>query len=196
MDVSHVTCKSIFVQIHQMMIAEEESKALRACRLEQKLGSNNESSSNKFCSIIVVCNKEELEEFDDENLVISDEGGETQLAVVGTLDIHASRALAGEVLIASCSNAAYLANVCTAPQARRRGVGEAMVRQAIEIARSWGIKDIFVHTMAVNEAAIEFYNKNGFSIEKEETSNQAHYRGRCLDGIEGRGRTVLLRLNT
>jgi len=178
-----------------MMIAEEESKALRACRLEQKLGSNTSSSSNKFCSIVALCKKEELDDFDDENLIISDDG-ETQLAVVGTLDVHASRALAGEVLIASCSNAAYLANVCTAPQARRRGVGEAMVRQAIEIARSWSIEDIFVHTMAVNEAAIEFYYKNGFCIEKEETSNQAHYRGRCLDGIEGRGRTVLLRLNT
>lgn len=28
---------------------------------------------------------------------------------------------------------------------------------------------------------------------QEESSNQAHYRGRCLDGIEGRGRTLLLR---
>ena len=186
---------SKLLQIHQMMIAEEESKALRACRLDQKLKRNDDaSSSNKFCSIIVLCKKEELEGFDDESLVISDDG-ETQLAVVGTLDIHASRALPGEVLIASCSNAAYLANVCTAPQARRRGVGEAMIQQATEIARSWGIEDIFVHTMAVNEAAIEFYHKNGFSIEKEETSNQAHYRGRCLDGIEGRGRTVLLRLD-
>ena len=52
---------------------------------------------------------------------------------------------------------------------------------------------MFVHTLAVNEAALRFYGKCGFVVEKEETSNQAHYRGRCLDGIEGRGRSVLLR---
>lgn len=56
-----------------------------------------------------------------------------------------------------------------------------------------GVKDLYVHTMAVNEVALRFYERNGFVVEKEETSNQAHYRGRCLDGIEGRGRTVLLR---
>lgn len=50
-----------------------------------------------------------------------------------------------------------------------------------------------VHTMAVNEIAMRFYDTHGFVVEKEESSNQAHYRGRCLDGIEGRGRTVLLR---
>ena len=53
--------------------------------------------------------------------------------------------------------------------------------------------DLYVHTMAVNEIAVRFYERNGFEVEKEESSNQAHYRGRCLDGVEGRGRTLLLR---
>ncbi len=56
-----------------------------------------------------------------------------------------------------------------------------------------GVLDLFVHTLAVNEVALRFYEKNGFTVEKEETSNEAHYRGRCLDGIEGRGRSVLLK---
>ncbi len=56
-----------------------------------------------------------------------------------------------------------------------------------------GTEALYVHTMAVNEIAVRFYERAGFVVEKEETSNQAHYRGRCLDGIEGRGRTVLLR---
>lgn len=56
-----------------------------------------------------------------------------------------------------------------------------------------GVDDLYVHTMAVNEIAVRFYQRAGFVVEKEETSNQAHYRGRCLDGIEGRGRTLLLR---
>lgn len=56
-----------------------------------------------------------------------------------------------------------------------------------------GVDDLYVHTMAVNEIAVRFYERAGFVVEKEESSNQAHYRGRCLDGIEGRGRTLLLR---
>ena len=55
------------------------------------------------------------------------------------------------------------------------------------------MEDLYVHTMAVNEVALCFYERHGFVVEKEESSNQAHYRGRCLDGIEGRGRTLLLR---
>ena len=55
------------------------------------------------------------------------------------------------------------------------------------------MEELYVHTMAVNEIAVQFYDREGFVVEKEESSNQAHYRGRCLDGIEGRGRTVLLR---
>lgn len=56
-----------------------------------------------------------------------------------------------------------------------------------------GAEDMYVHTMAVNEIALRFYERCGFEVEKVESSNTAHYRGRCLDGIEGRGRTVLLR---
>jgi ribosomal protein S18 acetylase RimI-like enzyme len=56
-----------------------------------------------------------------------------------------------------------------------------------------GVEVLYVHTMAVNEAALRFYRQHGFEIEKEESSNAAHYRGHCLDGIEGAGRTVLLR---
>lgn len=56
-----------------------------------------------------------------------------------------------------------------------------------------GADGLFVHMMAVNEIARRFYERQGFQVDKEESSNEAHYRGRCLDGIEGRGRTLLLR---
>lgn len=61
-----------------------------------------------------------------------------QLAVVGTLDLHAVRALPGEVLIGNSQNAAYLANVCTANAARRRGVGAALLQEARRLAARWG----------------------------------------------------------
>jgi hypothetical protein len=56
-----------------------------------------------------------------------------------------------------------------------------------------GISTLYVHVMAVNEIGRALYTSCGFVVEQEETANQAHYRGHCLDGIEGRGRTVLLR---
>jgi len=193
------------MQIHQMMVAEEEAKALRACRLEQKLRESSgkwssdgpvgevmgDNDTTRVQSLVALCPAVDVD-CDDDRLNIKDDD-EIVFAVVGTLDIHAARALPGEVLIGSCSNAAYLANVCTSPWARRRGVGAAMLEEARRIAREWKVEAMFVHTMAVNEVAIDFYSRHGFVIDKEETSNQAHYRGRCLDGIEGRGRTALLR---
>lgn len=56
-----------------------------------------------------------------------------------------------------------------------------------------GVDGLYVHTQAVNEVARSFYERQGFIIEQEESSNDAHYRGKCLDGIEGRGRSILLR---
>ena len=70
---------------------------------------------------------------------------------------------------------------------------QALLQAARGLAKEWGVDGMYVHTLAVNEIAMRFYDGNGFVIEKEETPNQAHHRGRCLDGIEGRGRSVLLR---
>ncbi|KAK9864641.1 hypothetical protein WJX84_007388 [Apatococcus fuscideae] len=90
--------------------------------------------------------------------------------------------------------AAYLANVCSSNLLRRQGVGSALLRSAIALGRDWGAEDLYVHIKAVNTSAEEFYCQFGFSKEKEESANHAHYRGHCLDGIEGKGRTALLRL--
>jgi GNAT superfamily N-acetyltransferase len=186
-------------EIHQMMIADEELTALKAARLARTLNANDDAakevSSERSACLVALCPVQAIgaaPEQLDERLLLKDDG-ETQLLLAGTLDVHAVRALPGEILIGSCSNAAYLANVCTAVPARRRGVGEAILAAARELAREWGVEGLYVHTMAVNEIALKFYARNGFVLEQEESSNQAHYRGRCLDGIEGRGRTVLLR---
>jgi hypothetical protein len=58
-----------------------------------------------------------------------------------------------------------------------------------------GAEALHVHLMAVNEIGMRLYESCGFELDQEESSNQAHYRGHCLDGIEGRGRTVLMRLH-
>jgi ribosomal protein S18 acetylase RimI-like enzyme len=184
-------------EIHQMMVADEELKALKAARLNRILAVNSgseEPPAERSACIVALCSAEALGEDaeGDERLLVTDDG-DTWRVVVGTLDLHAVRAMPDELLIGNCENAAYLANVCAAPAARRRGVGEALLREARALARQWGVDGMYVHTLAVNEIAMRFYDRNGFVVEKEETPNQAHHRGRCLDGIEGRGRSVLLR---
>jgi ribosomal protein S18 acetylase RimI-like enzyme len=178
-------------QIHQLMIAEEELKALKAAALNMALDSPN--SNERSACLAAMCEAADLgpSQNDEPKLVVEDGG--IKRVLVGSLDLYAVRAMPGEVLIGASTNAAYLANVCTAPAARRRGVGGELVRAAREQARRWGVEDLYVHTMAVNEAALRFYEGLGFVTEKEESSNSAHHRGRCLDGIEGRGRTVLLK---
>ena len=39
-----------------------------------------------------------------------------------------------------------------------------------------GVDDLFVHTMAVNEGALRFYDQHGFAVVAEESANRAHYR--------------------
>ena len=56
-----------------------------------------------------------------------------------------------------------------------------------------GCEAVFVHILWVNTRARQFYESQGFYIDMEESANTAHYRGHCLEGIEGRGRTILLR---
>lgn len=184
-------------EIHQMMVAEEELTALKAARLNRVLAESSagdEAPAERSACIVALCPAEALgdDARSDERLLLTDDG-ERWRVVVGTLDLHAVRAMPDELLIGNCDNAAYLANVCAAPAARRRGVGEALLREARALARAWGVDGMYVHTLAVNEIAMRFYDRNGFVVEKEESANQAHHRGRCLDGIEGRGRSVLLR---
>lgn len=176
-------------EIHQMMISEEEAKSLKTLRLRAKLDNDYET-----VTLVATCDADAVDqESADERLVYVDESGSRSM-VVGSLDVHFARALEGEFLIGDSEHAAYLANVCTATAARRRGVGLTLLERAKALASARGADQILVHTMAVNEIARAFYEKNGFVVEKEETSNVAHYRGRCLDGIEGAGRTVLLGL--
>ena len=181
-------------EIHQMMIAEEESKSLKALRMDTALREKRGDGdwNEKTITLVALCHVDALDTSIDDNLCFVDVDGSTVI-VVGSLDVHFAKALPGEVLIGSSEHAAYLANVCTADAAKRRGVAALLLQRAREIARENNADDIFVHTMAVNEIARAFYEKNGFVVEKEETSNQAHYRGRCPDGVEGLARTVLLR---
>ncbi|KAK9816463.1 hypothetical protein WJX72_000602 [[Myrmecia] bisecta] len=173
-------------ELHQLVMAENEFQLLRQQQLDDRLSSSNQ----KFVCIIAVCAAASLPDIEAGLLV---DGAEGKEAVVGSMDLWATRALPDEYLRGSRQNPAYIANMCVAAEARRRQVGGVMLEAARSTARAWGVGAMYVHTMAVNEAARQFYAAAGFVVEKEESSNEAHYRGHCLDGVEGRGRTVLLR---
>ena len=56
----------------------------------------------------------------------------------------------------------YVANVCTAPEFRRRGVGGALVDAVVARARELGLSFVTLEARASNAPAIALYAKKGF----------------------------------
>ncbi|KAK9918680.1 hypothetical protein WJX75_005914 [Coccomyxa subellipsoidea] len=178
--------RSFAGQIHQIMKGDEEFEALKEQRDLRKARQPNENSA----CLVAVCDTKGYLRESPSDLRLHTVGQE---AVLGTLDLYAIRAMPGEILIGDCSNPAYLANVCVAKAAQRQGVGRELIHCAVDLANQWRTEALFVHILWVNDKARMFYESLGFRVDKEESSNTAHYRGHCLEGIEGRGRTLMLR---
>lgn len=101
--------------------------------------------------------------------------------VVGTLDLNRGATLPAEELggVAGDSHErAYISNVAVAAGARRRGVALSLLRFAAQSARRAGVRHLYVHVVADNEAARCLYLGNGFEVESQETTAEAGYRGR------------------
>lgn len=119
----------------------------------------------------------------------------SQEVIVGTVDVELTDILGGQPLVGdkgAPGRRAYLSNVCTAEAARRRGVGSKLLAAAEEAARQMGAEALYVHALYVNAQARAAYEASGFVLEGEESVQSARNRGMCLDGIEGRARTVVL----
>jgi RimJ/RimL family protein N-acetyltransferase len=69
-----------------------------------------------------------------------------------------------------------------AADARRQGVGTALMRAAVEWARSAGVRKLELHVFPWNEAAIKLYEALGF---EREGYRKGHYRrgGEYVDAI-------------
>jgi RimJ/RimL family protein N-acetyltransferase len=66
---------------------------------------------------------------------------------------------------------------------RRRGIGKALLEQAVEWARDGGVRKIELHVFPHNEAAIKLYEEFGF---EREGFRKQHYRrssGEYVDAI-------------
>ncbi|XP_072971620.1 GCN5-related N-acetyltransferase 6, chloroplastic [Typha angustifolia] len=99
-------------------------------------------------------------------------------SIVGTLDVTIKHLLHGEKFPGECEKSAaslniyqadqprygYLSNVCVAKYARRQGIASNMLLLAIDAAKSFGVREIFVHVHKENIAAQKLYDRIGFEM--------------------------------
>jgi GNAT superfamily N-acetyltransferase len=76
---------------------------------------------------------------------------------------------------------AWLEDLFVRPDARRTGVGDALVNLAIEQAAARGAKRIELDTNEENAAALALYERNGFSARAKGGTGRDLYLGRPLD---------------
>jgi len=69
-------------------------------------------------------------------------------------------------LLRDCPACALLWDVRVAPDARRQGVGSALLEAAEERARERGARSLRVETQDVNVPACRFYHAQGFRLER------------------------------
>lgn len=71
--------------------------------------------------------------------------------------------LLGYVGSQSCFEEADVLNLCVAPEARRRGVGEALMRELEKRLPPKGVEKITLEVRASNDPAIALYEKLGYA---------------------------------
>jgi ribosomal protein S18 acetylase RimI-like enzyme len=78
----------------------------------------------------------------------------------------ANRALAGLVAMSNeeWNRRASLQHLYVTAQARKQGVGRAMLEAALEEARRRKARCLWVETQTINYPAIRFYERNGFTL--------------------------------
>ena len=57
----------------------------------------------------------------------------------------------------------YLCNLFVAPTHRRRGVGKQLVAACLDLSRSWGFSELFLHVEESERAAWGLYSEMGFA---------------------------------
>ena len=69
-------------------------------------------------------------------------------------------------LLRDCPSCALLWDVRVAPDARRQGVGSALLEAAEQRARERGARSLRVETQNINVPACRFYHAHGFRLER------------------------------
>ena len=85
------------------------------------------------------------------------------LAAVGEADVGEERPVLGYVGSQSCFEDADILNICVRPEARRRGLAEALMTELERRLIPKGVEKITLEVRASNEPAIRLYEKLGYS---------------------------------
>lgn len=88
--------------------------------------------------------------------------------------------VAGYSVLARAADEAELLNLAVAEGARSRGIGTALVQQAIADAGEWGAWAVFLEVRASNAAALALYRHAGFS---EVGRRRGYYRRPSEDAL-------------
>ena len=73
---------------------------------------------------------------------------------------------------------AYISNLAVHPSARRKRIGLQLVREAEEVAATWGCRSVALHVDPGNEAAVNLYRSLGYRFVSRETELAAWFEGR------------------
>ena len=84
----------------------------------------------------------------------------------------------------------YLMTLCVLSPFRRLGVATALLEDVVETARKWGVEEVYAHVWVENRAALEWYEKRGFTIDEDVI--ERYYRKLQPDGA----RVVRLRIGS
>jgi ribosomal-protein-alanine N-acetyltransferase len=58
----------------------------------------------------------------------------------------------------------HIISIDVLPHARRKGIGEALLRRAVESIKKRGVKEVYLEVRVSNAPAINLYHKLGFKI--------------------------------
>ncbi|MCO5596403.1 hypothetical protein L7F22_050465 [Adiantum nelumboides] len=153
-----------YIESYQKRFAEQEFTALKR-RCSGKLG----QCMKCVCLVAVASEGRQNEIGMISQLTLRDR-------VIGTLDVSIRQLVRGEnfpkdVVAASLftvmepeRRCGYIANVCVSRSARRQGVASNLLEVAIRAAKSWKLKDLYVHVASSNAAARRLYMKTGFQV--------------------------------
>ncbi|XP_074294291.1 GCN5-related N-acetyltransferase 6, chloroplastic-like [Silene latifolia] len=148
------------IDVHKRKYAEQEFYALK-----RRCSGLDGNSLRCFCLVAV-----KREDKNARRTVLN--------SIVGTLDLSIRQFLQGETypgekkssVVLACQEPfgmhryAYIANVCVSKFARRQRIASNMLHLAMDVAAFSGMKQLFVHVNADNNAAQDLYSKTGFKI--------------------------------
>lgn len=106
--------------------------------------------------------------------------GEEIASLMETGRLIAAEDDSGFALISLASDESELLTLATAPENRRKGLGRALLDEAIKAAREAGAEVMFLEVAEDNEAAIMLYRMHGF----QQTGKRPRYYRRKDGSID------------